>query len=216
MQRDDFARFSRLLGAWSEIHSRTLSSAAVALWWQALQRFDIDSIEAAFQRQLTDPDTGQWLPKPADIIRILEGTRVDRAAVAWGKVLDAIRRAGAWRDVVFEDPVIHLAIEDQGGWPKVCSTSMEDIGYLQHRFCEAYRAHSAQPVTEYPRMLVGLAGSHNRTAGAALEPPVWIGEPGRCQLVYDRGGQSRTSIGLSRAGGIYREIASFTQLAEKA
>ena len=49
----------------------------------------------------------------------LDGTVTDRAALAWGKVLEAMSSVGAYSDVVFDDPAIHAAIEDCGGWVKI-------------------------------------------------------------------------------------------------
>ena len=68
------------------------------------------------------------------LVRQLAGTATDRAMLAWGKAIDAASRVGAYTDVVFDDPAIHAAIEDMGGWPKFCRGDVKDLSYLQHRF----------------------------------------------------------------------------------
>jgi hypothetical protein len=52
------------------------------------------------------------MPKPADIVRNLQGTASDRSLIAWGKLLEAMRRVGAYRSVAFDDGAIHAAVED--------------------------------------------------------------------------------------------------------
>lgn len=194
MKQTDFDRFAELLNAWSEIHGKALSTGAIALWWQTLLRYDIDQIEGAFADIVRDPDRGQFMPKPADLVRMLDGTTTDRAAIAWGKVLDAARRVGAYTDVVFDDAAIHAAVEDCGGWPKLCRTSLDDLGYLQHQFSQSYRAYLGRAGFEYPKALTGDANAHNRRTGQDLQPPALIGNTDLAALVYAQGGEGKTAI----------------------
>lgn len=195
MNRADYSRFANLLKAWAEIHGKPLSAGAIALWWQALERYDIDQVEHAFAQLVRDADRGQFMPKPADVIRILDGTSGDRAAVAWGKVLDAARRVGAYSDVVFDDAPIHAAVEDLGGWPAICRTDMEQLSYAQHRFAQAYRAYTGRPEGfEYPAVLTGDANASNRRNGQPLQPPALVGNPELARAVMERGGDARVTV----------------------
>jgi hypothetical protein len=36
-------------------------------------------------------------------------------------------QVGAYQSVVFDDPLIHLVLEDLGGWIKICSTLIKDL-----------------------------------------------------------------------------------------
>lgn len=201
MKQRDFQRFKQAITATSELYSRSVSEAALLMWWKALERFDIEQVEDAFAQAIQNPDNGQFMPKPADLIRVLEGTRTDRSLIAWGKALDAMQRAGAYSSVVFDDPVIHAVIEDLGGWIKVCRGELGELGYVEHRFCESYRAYASRPVpTEYPAMLVGAHEIQNRTNGRRVAPPVLIGNPERAQDVLRLGGTGpKTQITIASA-----------------
>jgi hypothetical protein len=83
---------------------------------------------------------------------------------------------GAYQDVDFGDNAIHAAIMDLGGWVKLCRTELTDLSYLQHKFCEAYRAYQTAGVAEIP----ALAGDRSPDAmylkrGLPVPKPVQIG-----------------------------------------
>lgn len=193
MRQADFRRFGVALTALAELHGREVSEAATTLWWEALKGFDIDQVERALRRCVTDPERGQFMPKPADVIRMLDGTRTDRAAIAWGKVHGAISSVGAYTDVVFDDAVIHAVIDDLGGWPKVCRGELADLGYLAHRFCEAYRAYAARVAAgdpiDYPRLLGGDRSSDETYAlrGLRAPTPAVVGDIDQARRVYSGG-----------------------------
>jgi hypothetical protein len=199
MKDTDFDRFSALLVVASEVYGRAVSQALAAVYWQTLAPYPIDAVEGALHSHLADPDAGQFFPKPADLIRHISGTRTDQAKIAWGKVMQAIRRVGAYGDVVFDDPLIHLAITDQGGWPKVCRTNIDDISYTEHAFCDSYRAYMAARPTDYPSVLIGDAGAWNRLHGHPVPPPVLIGDPEVARLVQSAGSGGATQITDSAA-----------------
>jgi len=195
----DFDRFTTVMVTASEVYSRVVSEAMAAIYWQTLSPYSIEMVETAFQRHVADPEAGQFFPKPADFIRQMSGTRTDQAQIAWGKVMQAVRIVGAYRDVVFDDALIHLAIEDQGGWPQICRTKIDDLSYAQHKFCEAYRAYVANTPIDYPAVLIGEAGAWNRLHGHAVADPVLIGNADVARLVMSAGSGGSAQITDSAA-----------------
>lgn len=189
MQQCDFDRFSTVLTALAELYGKPLSQGAIVLWWQALERFDFEQVSRAIRTHTEDAQSGQFMPKPADLIRHLEGTATDAAQLAWGKAFDAMQRVGAYQDVVFDDAVIHATIEDLGGWPKLCRSSTAELSYLQHRFTESYRAHRGRPGFEYPRRLAGDRCGDEMYMRRGLPPPkpVVLGNVVQARLVYQGG-----------------------------
>ena len=183
MKREDFRRFGLALAACAELYGKTVSEGAMSLWWQALERFDIDQVERAFRAAVEDAESGQFMPRPADLIKRLEGTRTDRALIAWGKVMDAICRVGAYQSVVFDDGAIHAAIEDMGGWTHLCRSNEDELPFLQKRFCDLHRAYSARPDHAYPARLLGEHELINRLAGHRAAPPTLVGDPGAANRV---------------------------------
>ena len=181
-------------------YRQDVSPFALQVWWQACHAFDLEQVRKALTGHAMDPERGQFPPKPADLVRQLEGTSTDRAMLAWGKLLDAIQRVGGYTDVVFDDPVIHAVVEDLGGWVKVCRGETKDLGYLQHRFCEGHRAYSGRGQFDYPRRLMGDRSPDEMYARKGLKPPrpAIIGNADKAKLVYE-GGQvgGKTSIAFT-------------------
>lgn len=170
-------------------YRQPVSTFTLSVWMQACQPFTMEQVSKAMTAHATDPERGQFAPKVADIIRILQGTHTDRAQLAWGKALEAMSSVGAYTDVVFDDPAIHAAIEDLGGWPKVCRTETKELSYLQHRFCESHKAYTGRGTFEYPRRLAGDRSPdyEYEKKGLKLPRPALIGDEARCKAVYQGG-----------------------------
>lgn len=119
--------------------------------------------------------------------------RCDSARLAWGKVLDAMSRIGAYTDVVFDDPAIHAAVMDLGGWPKLCRTEFKHLGRIQRRFCQAHHNYSTCGEFEFTGILAGEHGSAEAFQRRGLPPPApaLVGDPHRARQVCLQGG-SRT------------------------
>ena len=103
---------------------------------------------------------------------------------------------GAYTDVVFDDPAIHAAAEDMGGWPKMCRTETKELGHLQHRFMQSYRAYTERGQFDFPKRLGGdrSPDSEYEKAGLKLPRPALIGNPERAKQVYQQGGNGKTAI----------------------
>lgn len=191
--RNDFAQLITDVLAY---YRQEASRFVLDLWWNTCKPFAFEQVRAAIQKHCTDAERGQFAPKVADLARILQGTTTDRAALAWGKCLEAMSSVGAYTDVVFDDPAIHAVVEDLGGWPKLCRTESKELGYLQHRFCESHRAYTGRGTFDYPRRLGGdrSPDSEYEKVGLKLPRPALIGNPDRAKLVYQNGGAGKTSI----------------------
>lgn len=178
-------------------YRQNASEFTLQIWWQACQRYDIEQVSKAMTAHAMDPDRGQFAPKVADIVRILSGTTTDRAQLAWGRVLEAAAQIGAYTDVAFDDPAIHATVEDLGGWTKICRTETKDLSYLQHRFCESYRAYSGRETFGYPAVLGGdrSPDAMHAKRGLPVPKPRLIGNPQRAQQVMALGGASKSAIG---------------------
>lgn len=188
MQESDKPKFSTLVTEVLAFYRQDASRFAMSVWWEACKAFDFEQVSKAFNAHAMDPERGQFPPKPADVVRALQGTKTDRSRMAWGKAFDAMQRIGAYRSVVFDDPVIHAAIEDLGGWTKLCRSDLNELSYLEHRFCETYRAYSGRPDLAYPARLIGEFEAVNRHEGRKVAPPVLIGDPQKAADVLRLGG----------------------------
>lgn len=199
MHQSDFQKFSTLLSDVMAFYKQDVSTFLLSVWWKACDPFDYEQVAKALTAHATNPDGGQFAPKPADLVKQLSGTATDRAMLAWGKALDAASRVGAYTDVVFDDPAIHAVVEDLGGWPKFCRTETKDLSYLQHRFCEAHRAYAGRQQFDYPRRLSGDRSPDDMYLKRGLPPPkpAVIGDIETARSVYRLGGASgKTAIGF--------------------
>ena len=192
MQISDKAKFKELLENVMSYYRQDTSTFVLDLWWNACKGFEFEQFSKAMTRHATDPDIGQFAPKVADIVRVLSGTRTDRAALAWGKVYEAMQRVGQYQDIVFDDPAIHATIMDLGGWVKICQTKEEEISYLQHRFCESHRAYTRRGEFDFPRSLIGLRSPDHEyiQRGLPIPEPILIGDPEKAVKVFNHGKQS--------------------------
>lgn len=197
MKHEDAMKFKTLLTDVMGFYKQDVSKFALSVWWQACEPFDFEQVAKAMTAHAMDADKGNFHPKPADIVRQLSGTRTDKAMLAWGKAFDAASRVGAYTDVVFDDPAIHAAIEDLGGWPKFCRTETADLSYLQHRFSESYRAYVGRESFDFPRRLTGDRSPDEVYAkrGLPAPKPAVIGDIELARQVYRIGSATgKTSV----------------------
>lgn len=200
MHATDRQKFATLFGQVMAYYRQDVSDFTRDLFWNAFENHDFDQVRKAFEKHAKDPEQGRFAPKVADIIKIIAGTHTDRAAIAWGKVHDAMSRVGAYTDVIFDDPAIHAAISDIGGWPKTCRTDINELNFLQKRFMDAHKAYTNRGEFEYPRRLIGDRSEDSEFERVGMRPPAptLIGDEATCREVYRLGTVGgRTAISVA-------------------
>lgn len=136
-------RFMKAMATLYEAFDKPGTKEHAEIYFDALSACEIDDIEKAIAKAIYSL---KFFPKVAELREFIEGptkpaptaTPAELATIAWGKVQRAISSIGSYRSVAFDDPVIHLAIQDLGGWPKVCRT--DDGPWLKKDFEAAHRA----------------------------------------------------------------------------
>lgn len=195
MQANDAEGFQALLTDALAFYRQDVSRFTLDVWWQACRPFTLEQVRKAFTAHATDAERGRFPPMPADIVKHLQGTQTDRSLIAWGKVLEAIQRVGAYQSVGFDDPAIHAAVEDLGGWTTICRGTTAELPHLQRRFCEAHRAYSGRGSFAFPSYLIGESEAANRTAGKRVAAPLLIGDAAKASEVLRLGRSgARTAI----------------------
>lgn len=181
-------RFHEVLAGVHDFYGKELTPFALQVWELACKQFDVEQVTKALSAHLMDAERGQFMPKPADIVRQLQGTSTDRSLLAWGKVFDAMQSVGAYRSVVFDDGVIHAVIEDIGGWPKMCRYPNDELQFLQKRFCDSYRAYAGRQDIAYPSQLMGEHDQQNAKMGhVSINGPILIGDQQKAIAVKNSG-----------------------------
>ncbi len=159
-------------------------------------------------------DTGQFMPKIADIIRMLQGSSQDSALTAWSKVDKAVRQIGPYRSVVFDDALIHVVLHEMGGWSGLSRKTDDEWPFVAREFENRYRGFKSRgDIPAYPPKLLGISDSHNaqseKTMGF-IQPPMLIGDAAKAEQVM-RGGTDRPLLGMTKLN----VESHILQLAEK-
>lgn len=174
MTDDDYQPFVDELTGVAETLGETVSAARIEGCFRALQDLLLEAVLAALQECAR---TKRWLPKPAEIREVVEGTAEERAERAWAQLLEATRLIGSYRSVEVEDPgLAHVINGLFGGWPEAVEAldraQAEPGGPgwqgLRKQVLAAYRGVRAR--ADAPIRLLGLSDRKN-----ASWPPVGRG-----------------------------------------
>lgn len=167
------------------------SKFAAGVWVQSMKPFDLSAVQQAMNRHCMNPDSGQYCPKPADIVRMLGGTSQDSALSAWSKVERTLTHKGTWVSVVFDDALIHRVLSDMGGWIPLGSKKTDELPFVRNEFVTRYRGYRMRSENpEYPRVLIGSAEAGNAQNNKPIAPPVLVGNPIDAERVMLNGNAS--------------------------
>lgn len=198
MQQPEFNAFRSILQGVYALYGKDLSQPVMDLWWQAMKPFDLPAFKDAMNRHALDPDRGQFLPKPADVVRLVHGGTQDGALVAWAKVDRAVRSVGTYASVVFDDPIVHAVVTDMGGWIALGQKTEHEWPFVGKQFETRYRGYRMRASAgEYPRVLTGMADADNARQGFKLSEPVLIGNADAAQRVM-LGGSAQPKLTWTR------------------
>lgn len=171
--------FGLTLAALAETFNRTLSKAAIRVYYEALKQYSYDDVNRALNILTRQSNS---LPTIAKIINVIEGRENPDALAeqAYDKFNKARREIGAYQTVVFDDPIIHRIVELHGGWPAVCAMTKEEEQYtaFKRNFIQEYKAFLTDRDYEYPPKLPGIYEINNSNIGYEkyIPKPVLIGD----------------------------------------
>lgn len=188
MNIEDKPQFFKLIANVCAFYRQDFSEFAGSVWWQAMQPFDFAAVADALNRHCINPDSGQFMPKPADAMRMLKGSSLDSAMIAWSWVDKGIREVGTYESVVFHDALIHRVIADMGGWISLGTKTEDEWPFVAKEFQNRYKGYSSRNERpEYQKRLLGMAEAQNKQLGFKTMPPRLIGDPDRARLVHQQG-----------------------------
>jgi hypothetical protein len=190
MNQTDREKLLVLLPQVCAFYKQDFSKFLGGVWVAAMAPYSFAEVSDAITRHTMNPDSGQFMPRPADVVKMLGGTSTDVALAAWSKVERAVRSVGQYESVIFDDPLIHRVVEDMGGWVKLCSfPSEDDFVFVAKEFQNRYRGFAMRSERPpYPSGLVGLAHATNREQGQVDQVRYrMLGDSAKCQAVYQHG-----------------------------
>lgn len=199
----EFEQFQEGVAGVYAFYGKEVSGFAMDVWWNAMGPYDLAAVRDAFNRHLMNPDSGQFLPKPADIVKMLGGRTEDRALVAWAKVDKAVRSVGNYSSVVFDDPLIHRCIAEMGGWIGLGQKTEDEWPFVGKEFQTRYRGYAMRgdAVRDYQPILIGISEAYNQQKGFKIDPPRLVGNMEKAKQVM-LGGSDAPAIGVHDCGRI--------------
>lgn len=109
----------------------------------------------------------------------------DKAIVEVGKVLEAVRKHGAYASIVFDEPVTQAVITHAyGGWVRLCSEC--DAQSFPWEFVRTWTAYFRQRIKRFGH-LPGIHEITNSSNGyyEHVPPPILIGDPDKARAVLE-------------------------------
>jgi hypothetical protein len=198
MQSTDKPRFLTLITGIADYYGKELSQGVISLYWQGLQQYDLQAVEKALWEHTQNPDSGQFMPKIADLTRVLEGRTQDQAAIAWSKVDYAVRTVGPYRSVAFDDALIHRVLSEMGGWINLGNKTTDEWPFVAREFENRYRGYRMRGETpDYPPVLLGISNMSNSKEGYSGEPPMLLGDARRAEQAM-LGGSSAQILAIEQ------------------
>jgi hypothetical protein len=187
------------------------SHVLISMYFEALRHIPLEDVLIGISSHVKDTDQGTYLPKPADILRNIQGNTETQAQVAWTKVDKAIRSVGSYQTVVFDDGLIHAVIDDMGGWVTLCAGDLKEYPFKQNQFITRYRGYVNKPPITTPSKLIGISEASNSALSNnyRLPPPVLVGDHKKALALLATNSNSQR-VGISRASTINEKLEALT------
>lgn len=135
MKQTDFKRFAVAWQAAQKVYGKTADADVISLCFRVLSQYELADIENALGAHLQDGEGGQYAPRPADIVRKLEGSKDSQVALAWADFRQATR-SGEMPD----DPALQQVIRRLGGLEFLGDKKSRDLDFMREQFAAMWLA----------------------------------------------------------------------------
>lgn len=137
MTLDEFAEFSAVVIGFGELRGKTLSPAAIELYFRAMGSWSLPEFKAAAEQLLR---TCEWMPTPFHFEQLRKAGR-PVTAEAW---IEARKLARTWRPNAPSprsgSDLLDRAVESIGGYRAIAMCNVDAMGFLEKRFVDAYNS----------------------------------------------------------------------------
>jgi len=143
MIQSDFEAFSEIVLGFAELKGKVLSKAGIKLYWNSMQHWSIEDFRRAANQLVR---TCAWVPSPKEF-EDLRKAAFPTGAEAWDMARKAsgscreLTRAGAFfgKGGTCGDELIDRAVAGIGGYAVIAMSTIEQMPFLEKRFCEHYK-----------------------------------------------------------------------------
>lgn len=156
-----------------EVFNKEPSEYLIEIYYEIFKDFDIRQFNNAVMMCIKS-NKYNVLPKPAEILEFLEGSKDDKALLAWIQAKEGVQKCGYYRTPEFKDPIISHCIEELGGWMAFCSIEIEELKFVEKRFMDFYRLYYKRETKE-PKNIIGFIDLSNNQNGYEQKGTVKIG-----------------------------------------
>ena len=138
MNHSDRKEFAGVVVTALASEGRDATDVVLEFWWKILKPYRIDEIKRAVLCYASDPDDGVFPIKPASVIRLIVGTRKDKALSLWQRVEAGLHAGGFSLELVGDDATARQVLIDMGGSSRFRMCSERDVPYIGNEFQKRY------------------------------------------------------------------------------
>ena len=153
---------------------KPLTMLAIAMCFEDLLDYDLDTIKAALKTFRRNPDEGQYHLQVSAIVKIIEGDSKSAANKAWLEAQKLAISGGSHDDVIMKDLISMVCIDELGGLQRLCDRPTDfDLADHGRAFKSLYEHYRINGIQEGSRVAIlrgsGLA-ERNRFGLPELKP----------------------------------------------
>ena len=138
MTGQDYQEFTALMELVSQVtaipNGKNAKEITNALF-TFLSEYPFDVVKCAVINHCME---NKFFPMLADIVRQIQGTVEERAAMAWALVLKAKKKYRLRKSISFSNPATHFAIEKMGGWEHLYTYLIDEAEDFKAKTFETY------------------------------------------------------------------------------
>lgn len=168
MNVNDGNKFRELITMINVNYDVDFTETQVLLWWNLFKPHSVQSFEQAVYQHISCPDNGMFTPKPANIMKFINGTTKqneqqieDKAELAWHVIQGEVRRIGSYGTLKLEDKQALAAVQAIGGWKSICALTNDKLTWAHKEFIAAYQNYERTPIEALPHNLPGRIALEN-------------------------------------------------------
>ena len=167
-------KFGQIMSGMAGMYNIIITEFTLDTYYEIFKDYSDDQFSRAVTQTIREHKYST-LPKPAEILEYLEGTRDDKALIAWYQLMEAVKKGGYHASIEFADPLIPHIVNELGGWMWFCCTQKEELPFIQKRFEDLYRLFLKRQIQPINQRLIGFYEAQNIQSGKEITPPIRIG-----------------------------------------
>jgi hypothetical protein len=170
MTLNDKAELGKILLGTASIYNYQLNDIGIELYTNALEQYDLESIKMAINAHVRE---SQFFPRPADLIKLIEGGGVeDKAQLVWQSLIKCLEDHAYWGTVEFPVEIADAIDTVFGGWGKLSELTFEELKWRQKHFTDYARIVLRRGLSGEMKLLYGQHDLGNAKEGHKEKQPI--------------------------------------------